>query len=1057
LRSVRYVKSISKVVNMRVLCVVGIVLGISLVAFSYPFAEKLRAFTKEPVCGYELFAAKIFFFLIQHHDDVGWLKTVDQYYWGTKSNIQLAGVQFILDSVVRELIADPKKKFIYVETAFFWKWWTKQDDLVQKQVKLLVNEGRLEFIGGAWSMNDEAVAHYTSTIDQFSWGLRKLNDTFGKCARPRVGWQIDPFGHSREQASLFSQMGYDGFMFGRQDYQDKSHRLDTRQMEMIWQGSESIGTKGNIFTHALYNTYSAPSGFCFDILCGEAPLVDDEQSPEYNIHDKVRLFIPLRKRTKGNIFTHALYNTYSAPSGFCFDILCGEAPLVDDEQSPEYNIHDKIEEFIGYVKGQAQSYTTNNIIITMGGDFTYQDAAYYFKSLDKLIRYFSNSLVHRRLLHDDAFGVGEALNETENNLGLIVAKQLDTLTHTKADLAPIKEAVGIMQHHDAITGTEKQHVAYDYARIVFSAMNETNKATEDAIKKLLIKEDNGHADNIVFYSCLKLNMSECEISERAQKFVITLYNPLSHHVDFNVRVPVQGALKYTVQNGSGIEIPTQILPIHPAILNNPSRQYSTARVELVFKAARIPPFGLLSYFVTGTPTDVVYPPQPSDMDFIGSTKFGLKLNPNGSIRSVFTNGKESTFTQEFAYYIGASGDNRVFERRSSGAYIFRNNGSAIPVTVENSKLYNGALVSEIHQTFSVDWINAVIRVYKDTDYIDVQWIVGPIPIDDGNGKEVISRYTVDGLANRNVFYTDSNGREMLKRIKNYRPTWNYEVNEPVSGNYYPITSRISLKAESNLTVLVDRAEGGSSLQDGQIELMVRKDTIDGNGKEVISRYTVDGLANRNVFYTDSNGREMLKRIKNYRPTWNYEVNEPVSGNYYPITSRISLKAESNLTVLVDRAEGGSSLQDGQIELMVHRRLLHDDAFGVGEALNETENNLGLIVYGHHTVLVNRKSSHESLLQLEKFHAPWIFLSPANEFTWETWSHMVKTKYSGLTRSLPQNVHVLTLEAWKPGTVLLRLEHIMEKSNADDSSRPVQVDIQVRCNSLANSLAESVSH
>jgi Alpha mannosidase, middle domain. len=59
---------------------------------------------------------------------------------------------------------------------------------------------------------------------------------------------------------------------------------------------------------------------------------------------------------------------------------------------------------------------------------------------------------------------------------------LDTLTHTKADLAPIKEAVGIMQHHDAITGTEKQHVAYDYARIVFSAMNETNKATEDAIK-----------------------------------------------------------------------------------------------------------------------------------------------------------------------------------------------------------------------------------------------------------------------------------------------------------------------------------------------------------------------------------------------------------------------------------------------------------------------------------------------------------------------------------------------------------------------------------------------
>lgn len=68
----------------------------------------------------------------------------------------------------------------------------------------MVEEGRLEFIGGAWSMNDEAVTHYQSTIDQFTWGLKLLNDTFGECGRPRVGWQIDPFGHSREFVSIFS-------------------------------------------------------------------------------------------------------------------------------------------------------------------------------------------------------------------------------------------------------------------------------------------------------------------------------------------------------------------------------------------------------------------------------------------------------------------------------------------------------------------------------------------------------------------------------------------------------------------------------------------------------------------------------------------------------------------------------------------------------------------------------------------------------------------------------------------------------------------------------------
>lgn len=86
------------------------------------------------------------------HDDVGWLKTVDQYYYGSRSTIQKAGVQYILDSVVQALLKDPAKKFIYVESFFFFKWYDEQSTELQEQVKMLVNEGRLEFIGGvSWS------------------------------------------------------------------------------------------------------------------------------------------------------------------------------------------------------------------------------------------------------------------------------------------------------------------------------------------------------------------------------------------------------------------------------------------------------------------------------------------------------------------------------------------------------------------------------------------------------------------------------------------------------------------------------------------------------------------------------------------------------------------------------------------------------------------------------------------------------------------------------------------------------------------------------------------
>lgn len=71
---------------------------------------------------------------------------------------------------------------------------------------LNVSPGRLEFILGGWCMNDEAATHYSAIIDQHKLGFEYLRLNFGDCGRPRIAWQIDPFGHSREHASLFAQV-----------------------------------------------------------------------------------------------------------------------------------------------------------------------------------------------------------------------------------------------------------------------------------------------------------------------------------------------------------------------------------------------------------------------------------------------------------------------------------------------------------------------------------------------------------------------------------------------------------------------------------------------------------------------------------------------------------------------------------------------------------------------------------------------------------------------------------------------------------------------------------
>jgi hypothetical protein len=41
--------------------------------------------------------------------------------------------------------------------------------------------------------------------------------------------------------------------------------------------------------------------------------------------------------------------------------------------------------------------------------------------------------------------------------------------------------------------------------------------------------------------------------------------------------------------------------------------------------------------------------------------------------------------------------------------------------------------------------------------------VGPIPIDDGLGKEVVARLETD-IQSDKIFYTDSNGRDLIKRV-----------------------------------------------------------------------------------------------------------------------------------------------------------------------------------------------------------------------------------------------------------------------------------------------------
>ncbi|XP_066256477.1 lysosomal alpha-mannosidase-like [Euwallacea similis] len=926
------------------------ILTLSLVVITsqvdFPFLETT---TETPpsntTCGYEschpLKEGFINIHIVPHtHDDVGWLKTVDQYYYGSNTSIQNAGVQYILDTVVDSLLKDSNRRFIYVETAFFWKWWMQQHDIVKARVRRFVRSGQLEFISGGWCMNDEATTHYQSIIDQMTWGLRKLNDTFGECGRPKIGWQIDPFGHSKEMANIFAQLGFDAVLLGRVDYQEKQVRWQSRTPEMVWRSSSSLGESSDIFTGILYNTYGPPPGFCFDLLCTDEPFIDDKKSFEYNVDRKV-------------------------------------------------------DDFIKYLDNATQVYVTDNILITMGEDFHYQDAEVWFKNLDKLIYYvnqrqengskynlvYSTPSCYVKAVHDEA----EAKNKNEwplkqddffpyasdphafwtgyftsrptvkryervGNNFLQVCKQLYALAdlgpEDRADLNVLREAMGVMQHHDAITGTEKQHVADDYEKHLELGFQECELVTTAAINKLL------NQTLITLNTCHLLNISECSETETKDKeFIVTIYNPLSRKVDKVVRLPVLGSA-YSVSDSAGGNLTTQILPIPDFVQNIPGRT-SKAQRELIFIANDLPPLGWKSYLVSEISDDQLsHIPVSEDIHTNSVKDTAFLIDPDtGLLNKIVINNFEVPVSQNFYYYKGFVGDNREFKNRSSGAYIFRPDGALIKVAEKiNYTIYRGDIVAEVHQIFN-EYISQIIRVNAIDNYVEFDWVVGPIPRDGTSGIEVVTKYTSD-LKSDSTFYTDSNGKELLKRVRDFRPTWKLNLSEPVTGNYYPVTSQISIRDET---------------------------------------------------------------------------------------------ADVDLAVLVDRAQGGSSLNDGEIELMVHRLCLHDDAFGVGEALNETAFGKGLVARGSHYVTIGARNSKndQSIAAITKDVAQrrlldtWTFITPKpnkdDQINYDL-------EFSGLRESLPENVQILTLEPWIGFSFLLRIEHIFEKDEDEVLSLPAQVNL-----------------
>ena len=115
---------------------------------------------------------------------------------------------------------------------------------------------------------------------------------------------------------------------------------------------------------------------------------------------------------------------------------------------------------------------------------------------------------------------------------------------------------------------------------------------------------------------------------------------------------------------------------------------------------------------------------------------------------------------------------------------------------------------------------AHIRLVEDQDILEWEVRLNGIEVSEF-GIEVMAKWKLKDMKNDGVFYTDSNCLEMQKRRLDSRPDFTLETTMKMASNFYPIDSAIALRdiySPLQMTVMNDRSQGGSSLEDGTVVL-----------------------------------------------------------------------------------------------------------------------------------------------------------------------------------------------------------------------------------------------
>ncbi|KAG8179509.1 hypothetical protein JTE90_005258 [Oedothorax gibbosus] len=794
---------------------------------------------------------KLKIFVVPHsHNDPGWIKTFDKYFKDQ--------TQHILNNMVVKMKDDKKRKFIWAEVSFFATWWEKVDPNTQSAVKKLLADGQLEIVTGGWVMNDEATSHYYAMVEQMIEGHQWLEQNLDY--KPRNGWAIDPFGLSPTMAYLLRRMGLDNMVIQRVHYAMKKYLAANKGLEFLWRQPWDQNHTMDILCHTMpFYSYDIPHS------CGPDPKVccqfDFKRLPGNKVNCPWRM--PPVPITEKNVADRAwmLLDQYRKKSQL-FRTNVVMIQLGDDfrfdkpqEWDQQFNNYQKLFDYINsredwYAEakfGTLEDYFTTlrqNTVVddrNMPSDFP-SLIGDFFTYADRDDHYWSGYFTSRPFYKNMDRALEAHLRGAEILFSLMLAK-IDKQTMSSilpyisilmSDLVSSRRTLGLFQHHDAITGTAKDHVVLDYAsKMVATLQKLRNIIGQCAVFFLspnvldvldeqiaLLQTDEYRTQN-----ALPQKIAVKFSHERKDRYIV-LYNSLGQSRTEFIKVIVTSP-NVIVKDGNENIIPCQVNPIFK------KRKIHDSEFELVFYAD-LPPLSLTSYSIhvveleqaiahravvkvmnaqsSSSNPDFLIIPQNEDVFFIKSDYITAEFSgKTGMLKKVASQDLSGELDLEIKFLKYGT---RTKGKDKSGAYLFLPDTEAKEVEYNKPEIFiiQGPMMSEVIVMLKEVEHHITLKNSPGIDGFGID-VYNIINIASETNKELIMRFITNITNEDQEFYTDLNGLQMAQR--------RYLKKLPIQGNVYPITTMAYFEDESTrFTFVTGHSVGVTSLQPGWFEVFL---------------------------------------------------------------------------------------------------------------------------------------------------------------------------------------------------------------------------------------------